>query len=212
MQEHYVAINWVVSEAQPLSGEESLLVSLLNHVLVGNSASVLVKVLTESRLGTRVIDDGFDFTLQQGIFSVGMTGIAPGNQKAVVELILGALQKLVDAADDDADTPTKPDTFVSDLAEATAQALGSGNAETSLSGTEEPTAALGSSSPAVRAPASSVTESALSEESIAAALNSLEFRLRELKSGRPRGLTLMLGVMNYWNYDWNPISGKLRQR
>ena len=198
MQEHYVAINWVVTEARPLSEEESLLVSLLNHVLVGNSASVLVKVLTESRLGTRVIDDGFDFTLQQGIFSVGMTGIAPGNQQAVVDLILGTLQKLVDAAND-AHAPAAPDTFVSDLAEATAQALGGGNVETPREDIEE-AASL----------ESSVVESALSEESIAAALNSLEFRLREMNSGRPRGLTLMLGVMNYWNYDWNPISGKLR--
>ena len=45
-------------------------------------------------------------------------------------------------------------------------------------------------------------------ETVAASVNTLEFRLRELNTGRfPRGLALMLGALGIWVYDANPIDG-----
>jgi Zn-dependent M16 (insulinase) family peptidase len=46
------------------------------------------------------------------------------------------------------------------------------------------------------------------QEAINAALNTLEFRLREFNTGGfPRGLALMLGMMNNWIYDKPPVEG-----
>lgn len=48
----------------------------------------------------------------------------------------------------------------------------------------------------------------LDPDTVAASLNTIEFRLRELNTGRfPRGLALMLGALGPWVYDGDPISG-----
>lgn len=45
-------------------------------------------------------------------------------------------------------------------------------------------------------------------ESIAASLNTIEFRLREQNTGRfPRGLALMLSALDVWLYDGSPFDG-----
>ncbi|KAM3567713.1 hypothetical protein VYU27_010147, partial [Nannochloropsis oceanica] len=45
-------------------------------------------------------------------------------------------------------------------------------------------------------------------DAIAASVNSIEFSLREFNTGRfPRGLSFMLGAMNHWIYDRDPLDG-----
>ncbi|GAB4500506.1 MAG: insulinase family protein [Anaerolineales bacterium] len=53
-----------------------------------------------------------------------------------------------------------------------------------------------------------LAEKGIDPESVAASLNTLEFRLREQNTGRfPRGLALMLGALDVWLYDGDPFSG-----
>ena len=191
MNEHFVSVNWVCTGAEPLSELDSLLVSVLDHLLVGNSASLLQKLLTESGLGTRVIDDGFDFTLQQGVFSVGMAGVPNGSQQELVDLVLLALEQASLFAKNGSFRHAEvPDTFVADLADATMEA--SNRYHRQLVGVDA---------------ISTLVNASFSESAIEAAINILEFRMRELKSSRPRGLTLMLSVMRRWNYDRSPFDG-----
>jgi presequence protease len=51
-----------------------------------------------------------------------------------------------------------------------------------------------------------------SQGSIEAAINSIEFSLRENNTGRfPRGLSMMLRAMGYWIYDLDPFTCALRR-
>ena len=53
-----------------------------------------------------------------------------------------------------------------------------------------------------------IAEEGFEEDAIAAALNTLEFRLREFNTGGfPKGLSLMLGMMSHWIYDKNAADG-----
>jgi Zn-dependent M16 (insulinase) family peptidase len=46
------------------------------------------------------------------------------------------------------------------------------------------------------------------KDAIKAAMNGLEFNLREFNTGSfPRGLSLMLGLLSQWIYDRDPFSG-----
>jgi hypothetical protein len=48
----------------------------------------------------------------------------------------------------------------------------------------------------------------LDPDTVAASLNTVEFRLRELNTGQfPRGLALMLSALNIWVYGGDPIAG-----
>lgn len=51
-----------------------------------------------------------------------------------------------------------------------------------------------------------LTQTGLDPETVAASLNTIEFRLREQNTGRfPRGLFLMLQALSLWLYDLNPF-------
>lgn len=55
-----------------------------------------------------------------------------------------------------------------------------------------------------------LSEEGFETDAIQAAMNTFEFRLREFNTGSfPRGLSLMLGMMNNWIYDKNPVEGVL---
>ena len=52
-----------------------------------------------------------------------------------------------------------------------------------------------------------VRKEGFSESAVAAALNSIEFSLRENNTGRfPRGLSMMLRAMGAWIYDRDPYT------
>lgn len=53
-----------------------------------------------------------------------------------------------------------------------------------------------------------LAKNGLDPETVAASINTVEFRLRELNTGRfPRGLALMLGALGIWVYGADPIAG-----
>jgi Zn-dependent M16 (insulinase) family peptidase len=53
-----------------------------------------------------------------------------------------------------------------------------------------------------------IAEEGFDSSSIAAAMNTIEFALREFNTGSfPRGLSLMLACMSEWIYDRNPVDG-----
>lgn len=53
-----------------------------------------------------------------------------------------------------------------------------------------------------------IQRTGFSQEAIDASVNSIEFHLREFNTGSfPRGLSLMLGVLNKWIYDGSPSEG-----
>eukprot|EP01039_Chlorochromonas_danica_P003801 gene3802-4151_t len=53
-----------------------------------------------------------------------------------------------------------------------------------------------------------LSEEGFSSDAIEAAVNSLEFRLREFNTGSfPKGLSVMLGMLQHWIYDRNPLDG-----
>ncbi len=54
----------------------------------------------------------------------------------------------------------------------------------------------------------SLAKDGLDPETVAASLNTVEFRLREHNTGRfPRGLALMLSALGLWVYEGDPIAG-----
>ena len=59
--------------------------------------------------------------------------------------------------------------------------------------------------PLVRSTMAKIANEGFEEDAIRAAVNTLEFRLREFNTGSfPRGLSLMLGMMSHWIYDKVP--------
>lgn len=60
----------------------------------------------------------------------------------------------------------------------------------------------------IQATLAELAEKGLDPETVAASLNTLEFRLREQNTGRfPRGLFLMLNALTPWLYEANPLDG-----
>lgn len=60
----------------------------------------------------------------------------------------------------------------------------------------------------VRKTLATLATTGFEDDAIKAALNTLEFRLREFNTGGfPRGLALMLGMMSNWIYDKPPVDG-----
>lgn len=142
---HITTVNWLLNEA-PLSPVESMALTVLDHLLMGTSASVLRKVLTESGLGESVTGGGLSDELRQATFGVGLKGVKKENVEKVEELVLSTLRQ--------------------------------------------------------------VSESGFDAEAVRASINSVEFRLREFNTGSfPRGLSLMLGMLNHWLYERGPFDG-----
>ncbi len=93
---HMISVNWLLND-QALSAEESLALQVLDSLLLGTSASVLRKALTDSGLGDSVLGgSGLSDELLQATFSVGMKGVSPADVPKVEQLIhskLAALSK-----------------------------------------------------------------------------------------------------------------------
>ncbi|KAJ9507546.1 hypothetical protein QJQ45_019088 [Haematococcus lacustris] len=140
----YVGVNWVLT-AEPLDVETELALSFLDYLMLGTNASPLRKALNDSGLGDAVLGGGMDDELKQPIFSVGLKGVAAGQEGAVEQLVLAKLRELE----------------------------GSG----------------------------------FSATAVEAAVNSIEFSLRENNTGSfPRGLSLMLRAVGAWIYDRDPLT------
>jgi len=142
---HMVTINWLLNE-DPFSPLDRMTLQVLDHLLLGTSASVLRKTLIDSKLGESVTGGGLSDELIQATYSVGLKGVTKENVEKVEQLILATLSQVV--------------------------------------------------------------ETGFEADAIQASMNSMEFSLREFNTGSfPRGLSLMLGMMNNWVYDRSPVEG-----
>jgi len=89
---YMASVNWVVHD-EPMDSEEYLATSIISHLLMGNSAAVLRKALTDSGLGEQVLGGAFDSTLQQMVFSAGLKGLQDEeSSKKVEDLVISTLE------------------------------------------------------------------------------------------------------------------------
>lgn len=87
-----VSVNWMLPENN--NPELVLALNMLDHILVGTSASPLRKALIDSGLGEDLTHAGFADELRQGMFSVGLKGIQEADAPQVEALILETLEQL----------------------------------------------------------------------------------------------------------------------
>ena len=87
-----VQINWMLDEVT--DPEVLLSLSVLEHILVGNSAAPLRKALTESGLGEGLTGSGVAEDYRQPYFTVGMKGIDEADAPRIEALVLKTLAQL----------------------------------------------------------------------------------------------------------------------
>ncbi len=87
-----VALNWLLAE--PIDAQRGLALTILEHILLGTTASPLRKALIDSQLGENLTGSGFG-ELQQWYFTVGLKGVAEADIDAVETLILQTIEQLV---------------------------------------------------------------------------------------------------------------------
>jgi Zn-dependent M16 (insulinase) family peptidase len=107
---HMITCNWLLNEGH-LSSKEMFGLAVLDTLLLGNSASPLRKILTESQLGESVTGGGLSDELLQSTFSAGMKGVKPENVQKVEELVLSTLTKLSGDGFDQAAIDSAMNTF-----------------------------------------------------------------------------------------------------
>ena len=143
LSKYYVSVNWgMVEQTDP---ELVLGLGILDHILVGTSASPLRKALIDSGYGEDLVGGGLNPYLRQLTFSTGLKGVQPENTARVEEIIHETLTELV--------------------------------------------------------------RTGIDQNMIAAAMNTVEFHLRENNTGAyPRGLLLMMRALSTWLYDSDPFA------
>ena len=87
-----VTVNWMLDEID--DPEAVIALAVLEHILVGNSASPLRKALTDSGLGEGLTGSGLADDFRQPMFTVGMKGIDEADGGKVEALILETLARL----------------------------------------------------------------------------------------------------------------------
>jgi hypothetical protein len=87
-------LNWLLPESADL--ESNLCWSIADNLLIGMPGSPLRRALIESGLGEDIVGGGLDKDLRQMTYSVGLSGVRPGNESAVQELIQKTLARVVD--------------------------------------------------------------------------------------------------------------------
>ena len=87
-----VTVNWMLDEVG--DSEADLALRILDHILIGTSASPLRKALLECGLGEDLAGGGIDQDLRQAMFSAGLRGIAVADAGKVEALILDTLKAL----------------------------------------------------------------------------------------------------------------------
>ncbi len=136
-------VNWLLCPTE--NAELNLSLHILEHILIGMPSSPLRKALIESGLGEDLVGAGLEADLRQMYFSVGLKGLAPGNEERVEPLVLETLEALANGG--------------------------------------------------------------ITADMVEAAVNSVEFDLRELNTGRfPRGLALMVRSLTTWLYNADPLA------
>ena len=93
-KKYQVCVAWLTADIQ--NSFEIFAISLLSHVLLGNSASYLQKALIDSGLGTSLCDGcGFDGDNRDSLFVAGLKDVEKSNKEEIVSIIFDVLQDLV---------------------------------------------------------------------------------------------------------------------
>ncbi|MCG8349211.1 MAG: insulinase family protein [Chloroflexales bacterium] len=101
-----MTVNWMLDEAPDPA--TTLGLNILEHILIGTSASPLRKALIDSGLGEDLAGSSLKDGLRQFWFSVGMKGIAVDSVDTIETLVIDTLQSLVEEGID-------PDTVAASL-------------------------------------------------------------------------------------------------
>ena len=88
-----MAVTWLLADT--LDEETRLGLRILSDILLDTQASPMRRALIDSGLGEALANAGIDFDLRQGMMSIGMKGIKPGDSEKVEALILSTLLGLV---------------------------------------------------------------------------------------------------------------------
>lgn len=88
----FVAVNWGLPEHGNL--EFSLAFTILTYILTGTPASPLRKALIDSGYGEDLAGSGYEESMRQSSWSIGLKGVVPKNLDKVEELILTTLKTL----------------------------------------------------------------------------------------------------------------------
>ncbi|HZW04311.1 MAG TPA: insulinase family protein, partial [Anaerolineaceae bacterium] len=89
-----LTVNWMLTEAG--DPEETIALTVLQHILIGTPASPLRKALIDSGLGEDLAGSGLNTYMRQYAFATGLKGVQPENLERVERLILDTLRQLAD--------------------------------------------------------------------------------------------------------------------
>lgn len=89
-----LTVNWLLCPTE--NAELNLSLHILEHILIGMPSSPLRKALIDSGLGEDLAGVGLEADLRQMYFSVGLKGLAPGNEERVESIILETLKGLAE--------------------------------------------------------------------------------------------------------------------
>lgn len=92
---HMLTVNWLVND-QEMTPVEEITITILDHLLMGTSSSILRKTLMESGLGDAITGGGLMTELLQGVFMVGLKGVKPEDVDQVEELVVETLKKVAE--------------------------------------------------------------------------------------------------------------------
>jgi hypothetical protein len=91
---HMMCVNWLMND-KPLSSKDEIVITILDHLLMGTSSSILRKTLMESNLGSAITGGGLSDELLQATFSIGLKGVKGSEDvKKVEELVYATLEKV----------------------------------------------------------------------------------------------------------------------
>lgn len=88
-----VTVNWLVND-EPMPLRDTLAWGILDHLLLGTSASKLAKALTDSDLGDDLAGGGLSDELLQATYGIGLKGVQPADVDKVEPLVLSVLEQL----------------------------------------------------------------------------------------------------------------------
>ncbi len=90
-----VSVGWLTADIR--DSFEVLVLSLLNHILLGNAASPLRKALIDSELGDSLCDvTGFDADNKDTMFACGLKGVNDGDAEKILSIILDTMTDLAE--------------------------------------------------------------------------------------------------------------------
>ncbi len=93
-QKYQACIAWLTADIK--DSFEVLVLTLLEQILLGNSASPLRKALIDSQLGTALSDGtGFDAENRDTLFACGLKGVAEDSADKIRQIVFSVLQNLV---------------------------------------------------------------------------------------------------------------------